>query len=719
MTPAEAYHVLQLEPGASRDQIEQQYAEQQRVLREKRAKSPAPGLKAHYQQSLAKLTAARDLLVGRDEAARGLQRRRAEAGEPRAAGAGREAGGNSSVGRKLTPADVDAEIDRLPRRLDRHLEGAFRALAVASGAAIVGIGPVWLWVGRDELVARTGLQIGLLVGWLLLGVGPAVAWWRLVVRRQRQEHWGPLREAMERREAYPIRWRRHGPKAVILLLLLLAIPFGLRRGSGGVIIEENVVRAAEAGALRAADGEASDPPGQPRLEETRSEAAELASDASVADLGRDDWAEKVPAAAGNQLPLAQPPDPVVVPAALTGTPEPIRGPAAAVSPGDLNRENLAGKSPSTRPLDIPPSDGTAPPADPTSPRADSGKTAVSAVDRDRAPKRGEPVGTQVKESDPTGAAAPGSTGPMVASRASEERAGRVASSALPRRPEIAQAERARSRGAEASHARSELAAAYGTWAQALREANAPGLALYALHRAAAEGRSAPAQAAELRREFSARNQLTLTWARGDSAGVGSSAEASPTAEIRTAVQAAVETVLASAPPGLLTVAVTGAGPAAVGSADAVPPGEASPRAPGAARDPQLRLTLTERAEALVADVAWVNSERSGEAVPLLQLTLPRGNAGDLVEWVEREMAGRREALLERLAELAWATIAERRRRARGESVEDEADLAWGWFAVWKEAGLAVPQAQAEQTARRALALPEALAVAETVGVTSR
>lgn len=727
MTPAEAYHVLQLEPGAGREQIEQSYAEQTQVFKEKRAKAPSPGHKAHFQQGLARLTAARDVLIQREDVAAGAVRRR------RGAAAGRAAGSAEAEARVVTAAEVDAATDRLPRRLNRHMDGAFFALLATLAGGLAGALAFGLFAedaGRRALFVGSGLGVGLV---------PGIFWWRATVQRVRRAEWIRVREALERGETLTVAWRRQALRLAAVLLLFLGFGVGYRQWS-----RWPTLRPEEDAGMPTAGG------GEPLAARRDSGAPARTKDAPVTSPSSD---RSLRAASPAREP-ARPDDTRVdreqmrdqetasafrpraeAPTAIRpedpGSP-PITLPARQTNPSAREANQVAARESAKaeeRPARAPTAGATASPKPVTDEAASSsapglaGATSVAAQRDARMAAGGSPARDQAT------ASAPGRP--------------RRAAQALTVPPDVAQAEAARASGGNPAAIQARLAKAYRAWAEGLREAGQPGLALFALDQAKAAGLADEEDlAATLRKEFTQTNALTV-WLTPPELGAAKT-EAVPAEEtleaVATELDHALHETLAPALPAVValrpadakTAETAARGPRLVLRVE-VPATENAP--PASAETPrdgtpgEASASTEPLPRRLRASVVWVNgaeaeTEGSAEGIATVLLSVHaelRADSGarapshaeetDAWAAASSELRARLRAgmpeLCARLAEAALVVMQWRRAAAAGDAGELPGDLEWGWFAVWAEAGLVLPQGDAELAARRALALPEA------------
>ncbi len=725
MTPAEAYHVLQLEPGAGREQIEQSYAEQTRVFKEKRAKAPSPGHKAHFQQGLARLTAAHDVLIQREDAAAGAARRR------QGAAAGRTAGPAEAEARVVTAAEVDAAADRLPRRLNRHMDGGFFALLATLAGGLAGALTFGLFAedaGRRALFVGSGLGVGLV---------PGIFWWRATVQRLRRAEWIRLREALERGETLTVAWRRQALRLATVLLLFLGFSVGYRQWS-----RWPTLRPEEDAGMPTAGG------GEPLAARRDSGVPARINDGAVVS-----------------------PSPDRSPRAASPAREPARPADTRVDherPRDQETASAfrpkAEAPTAIRPED-PGSPSIPPPARQTNPPAREANqvAARESVKTDERPARAPTAGATASPTPVTDEAVAGLVGePSAAAQRDARMAGggspardqATATASAPGRPrrvaqilavppDVAQAEAARASGGNPAAIRARLAKAYRAWAKRLREAGQPGLALFALDQAKAAGLADEEDlAATLRKEFTQTHALTV-WLTPPQLGAveTEAALAAETLEaVATELDHALHETLAPALPAVValraadarTVEVAARGPRLVLRVEAPVAENAPPASAETPRDgtPGEASASTEPLpRRLRASVVWVNgveaqTEGNTEENAAVLLSVhaelradPGARAPSQAEeadaWAAAgsELRARLRAgmpeLVARLAEAALAVMQARRAAAAGDAGELPGDLAWGWFSVWAEAGLVLPQGDAELAARRALALPEA------------
>lgn len=298
------------------------------------------------------------------------------------------------------------------------------------------------------------------------------------------------------------------------------------------------------------------------------------------------------------------------------------------------------------------------------------------------------------------------------------------------------AEAAQGGAGESEKSRAGQGRAFHARAVGLREAKRPGLALFALEQARAAGRADPALAASLRQEFSAAQALTV-WQTPPRVQGAEGSDPLPDAANLAAVATILDEVLTDslvpvlpalvtleraegafvpAPPPLRLLLRVEAGTTTDGEDSA---GESDAEGNRAAR------SAGTRTRTLLAQVVLVSRELAGGEALLMDLTASRSGGLETMTTVEEEAAiwaamqgeiraqlqGRRRELLTKLAAATLSVVQARRGAAEGNAEETQGELEWGWFAVWTEAGLALPQYEAERSARRALALPEAVAVA--------
>ena len=724
MTPAEAYHVLQLEPGAGREQIERQHAEQKQILREKRAKAQAPGLKAHIQQGLSRLDTAREVLIHREDVASGLARsRRGGSADSRASLAARRV-------RSVTAADVDAAVDRLPRRLSRQAEGlACALLALLAGA---GAGAILVLVSIGSADHRA-LWVG---GGGLVGLVPGTLWWRATVVRLRREEWVKVREALAQGEERPVAGRRPVRRLALVLLFLLAGGVSYRRwtpaawpssgeqalarvgrvreealaadegaGGNGSVAEDRAPGDAPVPIVREAPGRAAETTGK---EPTAGDpAATLPSSPRRSALPAGAIASKSPVAPASLAPSLG--ETAVSPGKGPPTGMPAAAGTASTEIPDPAAEDRAPTEKTKRERAESPS---AERADSLSPGHVAGPIPASArlarvPDRDRA--RGSQEGAR-GNSPETHAEGGGRAEPLAA--------GGGVPMGSARRGEGAPAE-SRAGQARAFHAR----------AVKLQEAKRPGLALFALDQARAAGRADDTLAANLRQEFTDARAVTVWQAPPHARAADGSDPPQDSATVAAALDEALRDSLVPVLPAVLTLERA---EGALGSAP---------------RQPLLRLRVEtgakthgentaaewdvegsnapqptgQRRRTLRAQVVLISRElAAGEAV-LLEITASQLRGPEARSTAEEEAASwaalqaelrgqlqqRRLELLTKLAEATLSVMQAQRGAAEDDAQEMRGDLEWGWFAVWTEAGLPLPQHEAERAARQALALPEA------------
>lgn len=719
MTPAEAYHVLQLEPGAGREQIEQHHAEQKQILREKRARAQAPGLKAHIQQGLARVDTAREVLLHRLDLSSGAARSR------RGGGQDSPAGPAARGGRSVTAADVDAVVDRLPRRLSRHTEGLARALLAGLAGAGTGAALISLSVVSADNRAMV------VEGCSLVGLIPGLLWWRATVGRMRRDEWVKVREALTRGETRPVAWQRSALRLALALLLLLAAGVGYRRWTPAFppASEELVAgpgrddadRAgvSEPGPVAAAREPRTATPGAPGRED--SGLANAGSEGGEARMRPEILASRAPpkpsaAETGEPGPeptFASPPSsaPAGANAAET-TPQGVAAAPPALGPR-LPEKSASGEKaqvPEDRPARVPGTTGMSPAA------------ALAAA------------GGSGARADPASASLPSSAPPRAGGGSDPE------GPAWRRSAAVARAEAAQASEGDTAATRAGLARAYHAWAAELRAAKQSGLALYALDRAAAAGGADAALAATLRREFTAAHALVVEQSpprvriAPESGWPGATAEAEAWGA---ALDRSLQDSLDSALPPLVVLAPTeretGRDPSrprlvlCVEAAATEEPGTTV-----ASEDPLLdvvsassspgtrRLTLSaavvltrgdrveDEEDEVLVKVTTTRSLGSARADELTETERDALRAA-LAEELQVRLRARRFELLTNLADATLALAQGRRAALSGEEPEAPGNLEWGWFAIWTEAGLPLPQHEAERAARLALALPEAVA----------
>lgn len=722
MTPAEAYHVLQLEPGAGREQIERHHAEQKQILREKRAKAHAPGLKAHIQQGLSRLDTAREVLIHREDVASGLARSRREgSANSLASPAAREV-------RSVTAADVDAAVDRLPRRLNRHAEGLVYALLALLAGAAVGAILVLFSVGSAD---RRALWVG---GGGLVGLVPGILWWRATVGRLRRDEWVKVREALARGEERPVAWRRPVRRLALALLLLLAGGVGYRRWTPAAWPNSGEPALARVGRLReeapAADDDAGGSGGDDRGAGTAP--VSLTREAPVGAVGTD----------GKQ--------PVEHGPAETPSSAPRR---SAMPAGTVLGESQAAQASSAGTwaegagaAEMRAATGAAAPEIPG--RAEEGRASAEKAKReigDSAPE--ERVDTLSRETAPGrtptsallarlpyGDRAPANreSGPTFSSDRPLAGGGR---SMPPAAVAGVHAEAAHGGGAESEKSRASQGRTFHARAVGLREAKRPGLALFALEQARVAGRADTALAASLRQEFTDAQALTVWQAPPRAQGAEGSdppREAANLAAVATNLNEALRDSLVPVLPALVTLErAEGAFVPAPQQprlllrveAGITTDGEDSGEESDAEGSRAVRSAGTQ-ARTLQAQVVLVSRELAGGEALLMEVTASRSGGPKTRSTTEEEAAiwaamqaeirgqlqGRRREVLTKLAAATLSVVRAQRGAAEGNAEETQGELEWGWFAVWTEAGLSLPQHEAERAARRALALPEAVAV---------